>query len=197
MEISTSKTTYSANTNSANFCGPKINTTIKNTSTYSSNESLYNDSNNPYNKIDAYRKNHATDEQIKKDIEKYNSTVTDQFLKLDVDEALSNIKKEISKEKSNPFEGQTISPSNPLDQAAPISSNPNEQYAIPSAKNWYDKNKISYEEAYQAELERYRQEQENKEFMDTYGAASILLIAGSLLITLGVIVTIIMILRGI
>ena len=143
MEISTSKTTYSANTNSANFCGPKINTTIKNTSTYSSNESLYNDSNNPYNKIDAYRKNHATDEQIKKDIEKYNSTVTDQFLKLDVDEALSNIKKEISKEKSNPFEGQTISPSNPLDQAAPISSNPNEQYAIPSAKNWYDKNKIS------------------------------------------------------
>ena len=73
-----------------------------------------------------------------------------------------------------------------------------EDITIITLDTYYDdKNKISYEGAYQAELERYRQEQENKEFMDTYGAASILLIAGSLLITLGVIVTIIMILRGI
>ena len=73
-----------------------------------------------------------------------------------------------------------------------------EDITIITLDTYYDdKNKISYEGAYKAELERYRQEQENKEFMDTYGAASILLIAGSLLITLGVIVTIIMILRGI
>ena len=73
-----------------------------------------------------------------------------------------------------------------------------EDITIITLDTYYDdKNKISHEEAYQAELEKYRMEQENKEFMDTYGAASILLIAGSLLITLGVIVTIIMILRGI
>lgn len=73
-----------------------------------------------------------------------------------------------------------------------------EDITIINLDTYYDdKNKISYEEVYQAEIERMRQEQENKEFMDTYGTASILLIAGSLLITLGVIVTIIMIVRGI
>ena len=60
MDIPSSKTTYSANTNSANFCGPKINTKIKNTSTYSSNESLYNDPNNPYKDSDGNPTNGAT-----------------------------------------------------------------------------------------------------------------------------------------
>lgn len=57
--------------------------------------------------------------------------------------------------------------------------------------------KDKYLEEYYEEVEKQRVEQENKDFMDTYGSVSVLLIAGALLITLGVIVTIFMIIRGI
>lgn len=73
-----------------------------------------------------------------------------------------------------------------------------EDINIITLDTYYDnKDKTSYEEEYQAELERYRKEEENKEFMNTYGTASALLLAGSLLISLGVIITIFMIVRGI
>ena len=60
-----------------------------------------------------------------------------------------------------------------------------------------DEAKEKYLDDYYAEVEKYRIEQENKDFMNTYGSVSVLLIAGALLITLGVIITIFTIIRGI
>ncbi len=73
-----------------------------------------------------------------------------------------------------------------------------ENISIITLDAYYDKkDKVTEEDKYQEELEKYKLEQENKEFMDTYGSVSVLLIAGALLITLGVIITIFMIIRGI
>lgn len=60
-----------------------------------------------------------------------------------------------------------------------------------------DEAKEKYLDEYYAEVEKYRIEQENKDFMNTYGSVSVLLITGALLITLGVIITIFTIIRGI
>ena len=46
------------------------------------------------------------------------------------------------------------------------------------------------------ELNQYRERESNKDFINKYGNASVFIILGSLLISLGVIITIIMILRG-
>ena len=52
------------------------------------------------------------------------------------------------------------------------------------------------EEDEELELYKYKSEELNKEFLDKYGNVSILLLVGSLFITLGVIITIIGLLRG-
>ena len=75
---------------------------------------------------------------------------------------------------------------------------PKENIYIVTLDAYYsEKNKKSVEDEHQEELELAKLEQDNKEFMDTYGSVSVLLIAGALLITLGVIITIFMIIRGI
>ena len=75
---------------------------------------------------------------------------------------------------------------------------PKENVYIVTLDAYYsEKNKKSVEDEHQEELELAKLEQDNKEFMDTYGSVSVLLIAGALLITLGVIITIFMIIRGI
>ncbi|MBR2679062.1 MAG: hypothetical protein IKE63_06555 [Bacilli bacterium] len=75
---------------------------------------------------------------------------------------------------------------------------PKEELSIITLEGYYDdQNRLAYEEEYQEELNKQKREQENKEFMNTYGTVSILLITGALLITLGVIITIFMIIRGI
>ena len=75
---------------------------------------------------------------------------------------------------------------------------PAEELIIINLDAYYDEEaKIDYRDQHKEELAQYQKEQENKEFMDTYGNVSALLIVGSLLITLGVIMTIIMLIRGI
>ena len=74
---------------------------------------------------------------------------------------------------------------------------PSDKLEIITLDTYYEKTDVDFDKEYEEQLDKYRLEQENKEFMDTYGSVSILLIAGSLLITLGVIVTIFMVIRGI
>ncbi len=74
---------------------------------------------------------------------------------------------------------------------------PSDKLEIITLDTYYEKTDDDFDKEYEEQFDKYRLEQENKEFMDTYGSVSILLIAGSLLITLGVIVTIFMVIRGI
>ena len=64
---------------------------------------------------------------------------------------------------------------------------------------YYEKEEESYhlEVTPEEEFYQYKEKDVSKEFLDVYGKASIFLILGSLFITLGVIITIIMVFRGI
>lgn len=61
---------------------------------------------------------------------------------------------------------------------------------------YYLKEEISALEIEQEELYKYQEEEISKEFLNVYGKASILILIGSLLITLGVIITILVVLGG-
>ena len=74
---------------------------------------------------------------------------------------------------------------------------PADKLSIITLDNYYEDTKSNDDKEYQEELNKYRLEQENQEFMDTYGSVSVLLLAGAVLIILGVMMTIFMIVRGI
>ena len=61
---------------------------------------------------------------------------------------------------------------------------------------YYENNKRKKEEALEEELANFRRREANNEFLDKYGIASVFMLLGSLLISLGVIITIFIILRG-
>ncbi|MBQ6324341.1 MAG: hypothetical protein IJI22_05875 [Bacilli bacterium] len=61
---------------------------------------------------------------------------------------------------------------------------------------YYDNSKRKREEAVEEELTKYRRREANNEFLDKYGTASIFMLLGSLLISLGVIISIFMLFRG-
>ena len=76
----------------------------------------------------------------------------------------------------------------------------NDDIMVVSLDNFYNVsvdniNKLSIDDTQLSSVEK--REKMNKEFMDAYGNVYIFLIFGSLLISLGVIITIIMIIRGI
>ena len=60
---------------------------------------------------------------------------------------------------------------------------------------YYDIKKLENEDL-EKELETHRKNQVNIEFLDKYGNVSLLLLVGSIFITLGVIISIFMVLRG-
>lgn len=62
--------------------------------------------------------------------------------------------------------------------------------------DYYEPEEVEEKNDIEEELNRYRERESNKEFINKYGNASVFLILGSLLISLGVIITIIMVLRG-
>lgn len=61
---------------------------------------------------------------------------------------------------------------------------------------YYDNSKKKKEEKQEEELMQYRRNEANNEFLNKYGVASVFMLFGSLLISLGVIISIIMLFRG-
>ena len=62
--------------------------------------------------------------------------------------------------------------------------------------DYYEKEEEVEKVDVEEELNRYRERESNREFINKYGNASIFLVLGSFLLSLGVIITIIMLIRG-
>jgi len=73
---------------------------------------------------------------------------------------------------------------------------PAESIIIVTFDRYFDKKGTKSEDNVEEDLIRYQQKKSNDEFLDKYGTASAFLLIGSLLISLGVIISIFMILRG-
>lgn len=100
-------------------------------------------STNPYNKVDDYVANNASDEEILNDIKNYKENFVKTKYFGDWNRSDSDILKDIHRlinEKNNNM--ATISAQKPMDETS-VLQNHNQEIAIPSSKYWYSENNVS------------------------------------------------------